>query len=249
VGVVNLNIQTMRRNILAFILLAFGAASGGAETFQGVVSPIKSVSVSSPVLQEIITDVVVKEGATVKESDVIVELRKEREELDVKLSDKLIELKRFIARGQEKLFKEEMGSEEKALEARTDLELAQLQLEAKKVALREKTIRAPLSGIVVKKYKESGESVAREEKLVDIVNIDQVFVRFYLPPNLRKTLKEQEKVSVKIGDLEGAEFSGIVTFVDPRNDAASGLVQVKVEIENKDHRIKPGMKGSAEFGK
>jgi RND family efflux transporter MFP subunit len=227
VGVVNLNIQTMRRNVLALVLFALGAASGSAETFQGVVSPIKSVSVSSPVLQEIITDVLVKEGAAVKEGDVIVELRKEREELDVKLSNKLIELKRFIARGQDKLFKEEMGSEEKALEAKTDLELAQLQLEAKTVALKEKTIRAPLSGTVVKKYKEAGESVAREEKLIDIVNIDQVFVRIYLPPNLRKILKEQEKVSVKIADLEGAEFAGTVTFVDPRNDAASGLVQVK----------------------
>jgi membrane fusion protein, multidrug efflux system len=239
----------MRRNVLAFVLVAIGAASADAEIHQGVVSPIKSVGVSSPVLQEIITEVLVKEGNEVKEGQIIVELRKEREELDVKLSDKLIELKRFIARGQEKLFKEEMGSEEKALEARTDLELAQLQLEAKKVALREKTIRAPLSGIVVKKYKEPGESVAREEKLVDIVNIDLVNVRFYLPPNLRKAVKEEDAVPVKIGDLEGAEFKGKITYVDPRNDAASGLVQVWVEIDNKEHRIKPGMKGSAEFGK
>ena len=248
-GVVNLKMQTMRKNVLALFLLAIGAASAHAEMLQGVIFPIKSVGVSSPVLQEIITDVLVKEGTTVKEGQIIVELRKEREELDVRLSEKLIDLKRFIARGQEKLFKEQMGSEEKALEAKTDLELAQLQMEAKKVALQEKTIRAPLDGIVVKKYKEPGESVAREEKLVDIVNIDQVNARFYLPPNLRKSVKEQEVVPVKIGDLDGVEFKGKITYIDPRNDAASGLVQVWVEIENKEHRIKPGMKGSAEFGK
>lgn len=248
-GVVNLKMQTMRKNVLTLFLLAIGTASVHAEMLQGVIFPIKSVGVSSPVLQEIITDVLVKEGTTVKEGQIIVELRKEREELDVRLSEKLIDLKRFIARGQEKLFKEQMGSEEKALEAKTDLELAQLQMEAKKVALQEKTIRAPLDGIVVKKYKEPGESVAREEKLVDIVNIDQVNARFYLPPNLRKSVKEQEVVPVKIGDLDGVEFKGKITYIDPRNDAASGLVQVWVEIENKEHRIKPGMKGSAEFGK
>src|SRR5688500_10874300 len=202
----------MRIYVFASLMFAMSALLALAETHQGVVFSIKQVGVSSPVLQEIMTAMLVKEGTEVKEGDVIVELRKEREELDVRLSEKLIQLKQFIAKGQEKLFKEEMGSEEKALEARTDLELARLQLEAKKVALHEKTIRSPLSGIVVKKYKEPGESVAREEKLVDIVNIDQVNVRFYLPPNLRKTLKEGEAVRVKIGDLEGAEFPGKVTF-------------------------------------
>ena len=39
---------------------------------------------------------------------------------------------------------------------------------------------------MVKKYKEAGESVAREEKLLDVINIDKVNVRFYLAPNLRR---------------------------------------------------------------
>jgi RND family efflux transporter MFP subunit len=200
------------------------------------------------VLQDIIKKMHVKEGDTVKEGDVIVELRKEREELDVRLSEKLIDLKKFIARGQQKLYKEEMGSEEKALEAKTDLELAQLQLEAKKIALREKTILAPLSGRVVKKYKEEGESVSREEKLVDIINLDRVNVRFYVSSKLRGTLKEQAAVQVKIPDLNGATFPGKISFVDPRNDAASGFILVWVEIDNREYKIAPGMKGLADFG-
>lgn len=239
----------MKNYLITAALVALTAIAAQAETQQGVVAPIKQVSVSSPVLQDIINKIHVREGDTVKEGDVIVELRREREELDVKLSEKLIDLKKFIARGAQRLFKEEMGSEEKALEAKTDLELAQLQLEAKKIALKEKTILAPLSGRVVKKYKESGEAVSREEKLLDIINYDTVEVRFYLPPNLRRAVKEGDVVEVKIADLDGAAFSGKISFVDPRNDAASGLVQVKVEIDNRDHKIAPGMKGLANFGK
>ena len=83
------------------------------------------------------------------------------------MSEKMIDFKKFIARGHERLFKEQMGSEEKALEAKTDVELSLLKLDANKIALREKTVLSPLSGTVVKKYKESGESISREEKLVD----------------------------------------------------------------------------------
>jgi membrane fusion protein (multidrug efflux system) len=232
-----------------FLSVVLSLASLHAEPVQGVVFPLKTVQVSSPVLQEVITEVLVEEGAEVREGQIIVQLRNERETLDVELSKKLIELKQFIARGQEKLFKEKMGSEEKALEAKTDLELARLQQSAKEIALKEKTIRAPISGVVVKKYKEAGEAIDRAEKLVDIVNIESVYVQFYLPPGMRKSVQQDQPVRVRILDLEGAEFEGKMTFIDPRNDAASGLVRVKVQIDNKDRRIKPGMKGSAEFGK
>ncbi len=232
-----------------FIALLATAAALHAEPVQGVVSPNKQISISSPVMQEIITEMLVEEGTEVREGQIVAQLRNDREKLDVRLSEKLIELKQFVARGQERLFNEKMGSEEKALEARTDLELARLQLDSKRIALAEKTVRTPLGGIVVKKYKEPGESVDRAEKLLDIVNIDQIYVQFYLKPELRKTLLQDAPIRVRILDLEGKDFDGKITFVDPRNDAASGLVRVKVKVENADHRIKPGMKGSADFGK
>lgn len=220
-----------------------------AEPTQGIVFPLKQVSVYSPVLQEIITEMLVEEGHEVKEGQIVVQLRNDREKLDVQLSEKLIELKRFIALGNAKLYKDKMGSEEKALESKTDLELSEMQKSAKQLALDEKTIRAPLSGTVVKKYKESGEAVDRTEKLLDIVNYDQVYVQFYVRADLRKTLTKDAPMKVKIVDLEGAEFDGKVSFIDPRNEATSPLVRVKVQVDNKEHRIKPGMKGSAEFSR
>jgi membrane fusion protein (multidrug efflux system) len=236
------------KNYLSIIaMLALCAAGARAESFQGVVFPNKQVSVSSPVIQDIITKMHVREGDIVKEGDVIAELRKEREELDVRLSEKMIDFKKFIARGHDRLFKEQMGSEEKALEAKTDVELSLLKLDANKIALREKTVLSPLSGTVVKKYKESGESISREEKLVDIVNLDKVNVRFYLQPNVRASLKNGADVQVKIPQLNGAVFPGKITFIDPRNDATSGLVQVWVEIDNRDAKIAPGINGLADF--
>jgi len=220
-----------------------------AEPTQGVVKPFRTIFVPSPVLQEIISEIHVEEGTEVRKGQVLVQLRADRETLDVKLSEKLIELKRFIAAGQEKLYQEKMGSEEKAREARTELEISVLQLEAKKVALEEKTIRATMDGVIVKKFKEAGEAVDRAEKLLEMMNYDQVIVEFYIKPELRKNVKQNDKVRVRFLDLDNSEIEGRVDLVDPRNDSASSLVRIKVLVDNQDHRIKPGMKSMAEFGK
>src|SRR5258708_36309926 len=83
-----------------------------------------------------------------------------------------------------------MGGQEGAGEKESERELAKIQLAAAEVRLKEKTIRAPLSGIVVKKYKEAGEAVDRVEKLLDVVNIDQVYVQFYLDPKLMQAVQQ-----------------------------------------------------------
>jgi membrane fusion protein (multidrug efflux system) len=231
-----------------FTVLALGAVAQ-AEAVPGIVKPYKSVTIQPPVLQETITEMRADEGQEVRKGDLLVQLRNDREKLDVQLSEKLIELKRFIAQGQDKLFKEKMGSEEKALEAKTELEIAEVTLQAKKVALDEKTIRAPMDGVVVKRYKETGEAVDRTEKLLDLINYDQVFVEFFVKPELRRVLKTGDGVKVKVMDLDGADFAGKIDFIDPRNEAGSGFIRVKVLMENPEHRIKPGMKSTAEFGK
>lgn len=231
------------------ILLASVATLHAESPVDGVVKPNKQVTISSPVLQDLIQEMLVEEGTEVREGQIIVQLRHRREELAVQQAEKLIKQKEFVARGMQRLFKEKMGSEEKALEAQTDLELSKLAMEARKIELDEKTIRAPISGVVIKKHKEAGETVDRTEKLLEIVNMDTVFVEFFLKPQLRLTLKENQTAKVKITDLANAEFEGKFTFIAPNNDAGSGLFRVKVQIENQDHRIKPGMKAIADFEK
>jgi RND family efflux transporter MFP subunit len=231
------------------VAAAFVSAPLFAEPVSGLVYPNATVQVSSTVPMEIIKEMMVDEGTKVTKGQTIVQLRNDREQMDVRISTKAIELKQFIARGHERLYQEKMGSEEKALEARTDLELTKIQLEAKQLALEEKTIKSPINGIVVKKYKQTGEMATQQTPLLDIIDIDTVDVQFYLDPKFRKTIEEGQSVQVKIQELDAAVFDGKVSFVDPRNDSASGLVRVKVKIENKEHRIKAGMKGVAEFGK
>lgn len=220
-----------------------------ADEVQGVVQAVKQVSVSSPVLQEVIRDVMVKEGDTVKEGQPIVQLENAKEELAVQEGERLVENAQFVAKGMQALADDKMGSKEQALKAQTELQLAKIRLAAAQVALKEKTVRAPLNGIVVKKHKEAGESVDRAEKLIDIVNIDQVYVQFYVNPKLLPDLKEGNEVTVRFAEPINAKFPSKIDFIAPNIDASSGLLRVKVLIENPEHVIKAGLKGIATFGK
>jgi membrane fusion protein, multidrug efflux system len=243
----SLNPMFSARWIAAFCILH--SAFCIAEDTQGIVLPFKKVSVSSPVLQEVVEAVLVEEGDTVTEGQVLVKLRSEKEKLEVEEADKRIELHEFTAKGRQALLAEKMGSRDDALKAATELALARIAREAAQVRFNEKTVRSPLSGIVVKKHKETGESVDRVEKLVDIVNIDQVFVQFYLDPKLWTAVKVDQPIAVKFPVIgAGVEVRGKISFIDPQIDAGANLFRVKVLLDNKDHQIKAGMRGTADFG-
>lgn len=246
VTVVRLMPRPFAISLVGFALLAPWAQ---AAEIQGLVLPLKEVSVASPVLQEVVDSVLVEEGDTVAEGQVIVQLRSEKEVLLVEQARRVVEQREFSYGGAEKLAKEKMMSRELVLEKKTELELAKIQLRQAEVALKEKTIRSPLNGIVVTKHKEAGESVDRVEKLVDIVNIDQVYVQFYVDPKLMTAIKIDQMVKVRFPVIGEKAFEAKVAFVDPRIDATSGLFRVKLLVENPGHQIKPGMRGTADFVK
>ena len=163
--------------------------------------PYKEVSVSSPVLQDVIKDIEVEEGAQVKKDDVLAHLLNDREQLEVKRCENLIKRAEFEYKGMKTLADEKLATQDSEIEKETDLEAAKLEYQLATVALQEKTIKSPLSGIVVKRYKEPGESVDRTEKMFDIVNIDQVFIQFYLDPSLIEKLAVGQKISVRFPAL------------------------------------------------
>jgi RND family efflux transporter MFP subunit len=238
--------------LLAFVLLALTFTSLlRADEVQGLVLPFKQVSVSSPVLQDNIKDIEVDEGDQVKKGDVLAHLLNDREDLEVQRCLILIKRAEFEYKGMKALAEEKDASKDAELEKETDLEAAKLQFQLAQTALDEKTIKSPLSGIIVKRYKEPGESIDRTEKLFDIVDIDQVYIQFYLEPGLIESLAVHDKIPVRFPAFRNPnqQFDATVAFIDPRIDAASGLFRVKLLLDNTNHDIKAGMRGEANFGK
>jgi len=241
----------MKLLIYSLLCVLTCSATALADDVQGLVMPFKQVSVSAPVLQDNIKDIEVEEGAQVKEGDVLAHLLNDREELEVKRCEILVKRAEFEYNGLKTLADEKLATKDSEMEKETDLDAAKLQLQVANVALAEKTIKSPLSGIVVKRYKEPGESVDRSEKMFDIVNIDQVYIQFYLEPGLIEKLNAGDKVAVHFPAHNNGiqQYMASIAFIDPRIDAASGLFRVKLLLDNPRHEIRAGMRGEADFTK
>jgi RND family efflux transporter MFP subunit len=233
----------------SFALLVLLAAPLAAQEVTGLILPFKSVLISSPVLQEVIEKVAVEEGDTVKEGQLLVQLRNAKEQLTVQENEQIVKNAEFVAKGLASLLEQKMGSREAALKAATELALAKIRVELAKELLSEKTIKAPLSGVVVKKFKESGESVDRAEKIVEIVNIDSLYAQFYLEPKFIQILKLDQPISIRFPERKDLTVTGKISFIDERIDATSGRFRVKVLLPNPDRKIKAGMQALADFGK
>ena len=119
---------------------------------------------------------------------------------------------------------------------------AQTQQSGLVLPVKQVTVQSPVqqTELITEMRVKEGDQVKKGVLLVQLRNERET---------LDVNLKENAPVQVMIEKLNNTAFSGKINFIDPRNDAASGLVQVLVEIDNPEHKISPGMKALADFGK
>lgn len=226
----------------ALLMAVTGTGICRAGAVPGMILPLHEVQVGTPVAG-ILKEILVREGDTVEKGQVLAVLEDDMEKLEAERAAKVLEKATFDRDATQKLLADKIATREAALGKSIDHELARIQWEAAQVRLRQRTLRAPLQGIVVKKSKEPGEAVLLNETVVQIVHIQQVYAQFYLEPAQVLNLKPGMKVSFRVPSLpEPHELSGEVDFIDPRMDAESGLYRIKLRLDNPGLRLKAGMR-------
>ncbi len=230
---------------IAAVLAASAAAlSAAAVEYPGLVLPLKEVVVSAPV-QARIERLAVKEGDRVKAGDTLAQLYSRIEELDTQRTKAALEKREFDYKGSKNLSADSIISQDEALKAKIELDLARLQHEQAAEVLAQRTIKAPLDGIVVEKHQEAGETVAASQPLFRLVDISRLYVQFYVRAEDAGAIRLGETMEVRCPVADATRvFPGKVDFVDPRVDAASGLMRVKVLLDNADAALKPGLRAT-----
>ncbi|HQU74398.1 MAG TPA: HlyD family efflux transporter periplasmic adaptor subunit [Calditrichia bacterium] len=126
---------------------------------------------------------------------------------------------------------------------------AQRALLAKKI--RDACIAAPLSGRIAELFYEVGEAVAPMTPVAELVGLEKVDARIYLPESRLGAIAYDQQVSVKIDGREES-LSGRISWISPKaeftpkavltDDTRSSLVYaVNVEINNPEEILKHGM--------
>ena len=126
-----------------------------------------------------------------------------------------------------------------AAEAREKLEY-ELAVEA----LRRRHVYAPFAGVLVEHYKKVGEACQPNEKLVRLVDTSRCYFVSNMDAKVGSRLKlgQSLKIEVESGNSVVA-VTGVVHFISPALDAASGLLKVKLLFDNPAGQIRPGGAG------
>ncbi|MEN8229102.1 MAG: HlyD family efflux transporter periplasmic adaptor subunit [Bacteroidota bacterium] len=120
------------------------------------------------------------------------------------------------------------------------------------------TVRSPMDGIILAKYKEEGEIVGPGQSLCKMANMDKLILRAYVSGEQLSEIKRGQSVKVRFdlpGDIE--ETTGVVSWISPQAEFTPKIIQtkeerinlvyaLKVEVPN-DGRLKIGMPGELLF--
>jgi len=146
-----------------------------------------------------------------------------------------------------KLYKGNVLSQEELEQAETEYTVAETNLREAEVRLKHGIVSSPVSGVVNKVYVDQGEYVSKGASIADIVNIYKIKVTFNVPEMDVRFLSKGQAASVLFDAYPAEAWNGVVDFVAWKADPATRTFPVRIVVENKDGRIRPGMIARAKF--
>lgn len=131
----------------------------------------------------------------------------------------------------------------KSLVDRTESQLksSAARLEQAQENLERTVVRAPYSGIIVKRHIEVGETARTGVALFTGLSLESLRVAVDLPQDIINRVREFKTARVLLLDNQGKSLIGTKMIISPYADAASHTFLVRVNLPAGDHGLYPGM--------
>lgn len=102
-------------------------------------------------------------------------------------------------------------------------------------------LRAPIGGVVVAKEVNEGDYINTGDPLFRIVDLSQLWLTLDAYESDLPWLRYGQSVEFKTEAYPGITFEGKISFIEPELDRKTRTVAVRVNVQNTDGRLKPGM--------
>ena len=126
-------------------------------------------------------------------------------------------------------------------ESAANLQVAQAKLALAQATAARLKIVAPFDGIAGIGNVHVGDYLKDGTDIVNIEDIDSVWVDFRLPERYQTQVRVGQGARVELDALPGATFSAVVRAIDPQIDANGRSVAVRGSIDNRNLQLRPGM--------
>ncbi len=184
----------------------------------------------------------VLEGDVIKKGDVILELDKNLETIEVARRKAVMNQNKMIYDSTLSLSQNTKSVSKEDLEKATaqyNVSTAEYDIAAQQLANRQ--LVAPFSGSVAEVLLRPGAAVAPYQSLVRLVDTSRCYFIGYINGVAATNLQLDQPVKITVDG--GQVVAGKICYISPIVDAASGLVRVKAIFDNADGKVRPGLAG------
>ena len=101
------------------------------------------------------------------------------------------------------------------------------------------TVRNPMDGTLLSKYREKGEMAAPGQPLYKMARLDELILRAYVTGSQLSSVKTGEEVKVRYDKADGlGELDGVVSWISPSAEFTPKIIQTREERVNLVYAIK-----------
>lgn len=105
-------------------------------------------------------------------------------------------------------------------------------------------IRSPVNGYVTQKVAVQGLYVQPGTALFEVADLSTVWALADVYQHEVARVREGQRAEMELEAFPGERFPGKVTFIHPTIDPATRTMRIRMELPNRDLRLKPGMYGT-----
>jgi HlyD family secretion protein len=149
------------------------------------------------------------------------------------------------------------GSRKEDVEiARANLNQANANLGLSRVNLDYTVLHAPSAGVITVRQAELGEVVAPGSPVVTLADLDHIWLRAYVAETDLGSIHWGQEANVTTDTYPGKQYHGRISFISSNAEFTPKSVQtnkervtlvyrIKIDIDNPNHELKPGMPADA----
>lgn len=130
---------------------------------------------------------------------------------------------------------------------RSNIQKSQTDLNTQRQSLENTVITAPTGGVISGKNVTLGQYISPGTVLGKVENISSVNAVIEVKDSDLSYVKLGAKAKFKLSDKDSEEYEGVVKSIDGAADPASRVFKCKIEIDNKDGKLKPGVFGKVKI--
>ncbi|HEU5073416.1 MAG TPA: efflux RND transporter periplasmic adaptor subunit [Polyangiaceae bacterium] len=208
----------------------------------------------TPLVTSQVTEVKARPGDKVKQGDILAVLKNVQlgeARAEIAQAKAALEVARDQLGRQEQLVGAGVGAQKSYVEAQGAVKQAEASLAAAVSRAQvyggsggsgaTTVIRSPLAGTVVERHATAGEVASPDQQLFVIANIDPVWVVGRAYESDLPLLQKSQGAVIKLKSYPERSWRGAISYVAPTLDARTRTAEVRVELDNPDLVLKPGM--------